>query len=170
MTITIPAEVEDLYNDTITRSMNFLDDYLGGIDWVNEIDLEALDLECATQCVCGQLFDAETGVRTIEGMDNEDGYAYALKHVVEHGVPEEVRAEYEDEAEHVARSKMAEYLGFCIDSDSVDDLIAKGNGYENAKAMWDDDGVDEIPHPWDLLTKTWTERIEKRRAELGTMA
>lgn len=162
MTITIPNEVYDQYHQTIDRSMAFLDEYLGTREWVNEIDLDAFDLEVSTECVCGQLFDLESGYRTVEDMSEHDGYAYALKYIVEHGVPDDVNSE----------RKAAVYLGFNLDEDPIDEMIAKANGYPNFDTMLRDVNIidEDIPSAWEMLTETWRERIEKRRAELGTMA
>lgn len=172
-TLTVPTKVLDRYHETITRGMEFLDGYLGGPEWVDEIDLEALDLENSSQCVCGQLFDEMTGRRTVEDMDTEDGqdgYGYALKHVLEHGVPEgEIDQQWD---KHVRGIHAAQYLGFSINDEPVEEAIAEHNGYPNVAAMWHDDDldIDDILSPWVLLTRMWTERIEKRRAELGSMA
>lgn len=172
-TLLFPPHVVDQYHEKVTRSMAFLDDYLGGPEWVNMIDLEALDLEDATQCVCGQLFNEATGLRTVEDMEMTDGYVYALKHVVEHGVPEHMVGE--EANKHDLRSRAANYLGFNLDHDRVDDAIAIYNGYRNDTDMWSrisDDDIDFLSckSPWRMFTEVWRERIEKRRADLGTMA
>lgn len=169
-TLTVPPQVMDQYHERITRSMAFLDDYLGGPEWIDMIDLEDLDLEDASQCVCGQLFDEMTGLRTVDDMRAGDGYAYALKHVVEHGVPDDYLDT--DLAQQLRGIHAAEYLGFTISDEPVEEAIAKHNGYPTIDAMWQDDDLDisDIPHPWVLLTQTWHDRIEKRRAELGSMA
>lgn len=168
-TIAVPSQLLDQYHEAITRSMVFLDDYLGGPDWVNRIDLDELDLEDGSSCVCGQLFDRETGMRTVDDMRTSDGYDYALKHVVEHGVPEGFFDDAESEFTfHITASR---YLGFSIDGEAEEDILAKHNGFESASTMWQMHGDDlDVLSPWEILTQTWRERIEKRRAELGTLA
>ncbi len=171
-TIEVPEQIHDEYHQIIDRSMAFLDEYLGTVEWVNDIDLEALDLEISSECICGQLFDMDTGYRVVEDMDTTDGYSYALKYVIERGVPDEVVKNLKERStgEHVYESLTAEYLGFSLDDDKYNTMIAKHNGYRGWVDMITDTDVVDYPSPWQMLTDTWIERIEKRKAELGTMA
>lgn len=154
-TMEVPTDVLEHLHTCIDRGMEFLDEYLGSPEWVNEIDLKALDLNDANTCVCGQLFRADTGRRTIEDEDigESDGYSYAIKWVIEHGVPRDNS----------------------FNSGKVLDVVS-----DHGFSLWNEEWIEErlsdhndvtihMVDPWELLTDLWTERIEKRRAELGTV-
>lgn len=152
----IPLEVQEKWDDAILRGMTFLDGYLGS-DWPLHIDLDRLALNDTRACVCGQLFDEEgKQVVSPRGYDIS-GYDWAVKNVLEHGVPTNVRVD-----------DPAVYLGFNLEDDGEpeEDLIAQANGYADFNDAWHHDFRFSA---WDLFTAAWSTAIEKRKAELGAM-
>jgi hypothetical protein len=144
-TLTVPEEVMRAWDEVIDNGIEFLDGYLGE-EWVREIDLEELDINDTSKCVCGQLFDPETGRQAVtEG--HTDGYSWAVSNVIEHGVPADYGFNlFDDEC-------------FSVEETDEFDLVAGANPkYEISSFTM-----------FDLFTARWAERIEKRKAELGLM-
>lgn len=153
--ITVPQSLLNEWNACIDRGMAFLDDYFDGPEWVGRIDLDRLDLNDASVCVCGQLFD-EQGQKMVV-----TGYDYALKHVIEHDTNETGR---------VPDTEMfpEEYLGFSLVEDGdydPDEIIAGHNRLNSLHELFDLGGS-----AWVLFTELWAERLAKRQAELGLMS
>lgn len=170
----IPPRMEQEFEERIERGVEFLDNYFETKDWVSEIDLEALDLNDSTRCVCGQLFDSQ-GNKVFNGQDEGlSGYDYAIRHVVEHdgedpGSSYEARREYEQSLIQNSTNYGFNIVKGDIEDEDLDDEIARFNGFDpdsQREYLLDD----EFPTAWGVLTRMWTERLEKRKAEMGAMA
>lgn len=162
--IVVPRAIEREWRRAIRKGMEFLDRYYDRKDWVNDIDLETLDLNDATTCVAGQLFGSE-----YEAARNgvTSGYEWVLKYVVEH----------EPWAEKVSNSSFsserykayAQELGFYaptfedeeFEEDPIEERIARRNNIEVADLYQFGSGH------WELFTREWERAITKRRQELA---
>lgn len=77
------TENEKLYDavvlERVKRGMEFLEREHGP-DWVDKIDLMALDLKDAATCVLGQVYDDEV---SLAADDRRTGYEYACDEVLD---------------------------------------------------------------------------------------
>lgn len=157
--VIVPRAIEREWRKAIREGMKFLDNYYDRKDWVNDIDLNTLDLNDGTLCVAGQLFETE---HQANQNGHQNGYEWVLKYVVEH----------EPWAEGLDEHQMAKKLGFYVPTDETDDddpgyddpiekRIAKRNGV-TVGDLWHI----QASH-WELFTREWEHAIIKRREELA---
>lgn len=160
----VPPDLMNEWNAAISRGMDALDKFFGDTDWITKIDADTLDLNDPFTCVCGQLFEMDAQkLREENGEFIGSGYDYAVRYVVEHGA---------DGPSYALEDSWSVHHGFNVkdwvelenrelDMDEYI-LTYNGIGWDQDPGMW---GVH-----WELFTKLWVERLEKRKAELGLMS
>lgn len=167
--VLIPSHISEEWDQSIARGMKFLDTYFVRKDWVDEIDLEGLDLNDSTRCVCGQIFATHAESEEAYGFGIKTGYEWALKFVMEHDLEEDddpydrERREGQWSEEH---GFYAPLTGDFTDDDEFDgydpeEEIYKLNGFDTY-GQWRETGFDY----WGLFTERWKSSLKKRKEHL----
>lgn len=159
----------------IDAGIAFLDERFGRKTWLKGIDLDELDLEDGSYCVCGQLFsdDAPAGL---------DGYTYAVREVLEDYFHAKGNIEVPAGTDVIGGDQhmRAVALGFNVaeyESDmgiyiTVDDIF--GSASEVALQLADPSELltlevggafDVNVSLWRELGRLWTERIAEMKFE-----
>lgn len=161
--IIVPRAIEREWRRSIKKGMEFLDGYFERKDWVNDIDIDSLDLNDESMCVAGQLFATHADAEA-EGIWADSGYGWAIKYVVEH--------EPWAQSQRRLDSEVAKQLGFYTPTepdpyderyeghDPVEVRVAKRNGVDIGY-LWDND----CTH-WQLFTREWERELKKRKERL----